>query len=246
MQRCVKIATPSVPYFRSFTAPKPTRTNWPLHFYIYRLQRFCFTNIAPEVGGSMFIRNVCIHVQDHCLGDRLKYLNIKTTRWFTRGGPEFIIMNQALIGRYVGYRRCWNLSPRTRLRDRPTRRPIFQNVEASLAGGTAAVCRNVRDQAGSHRVSYGKCTVWSSFVVVVKFWATLEWITLYFFWLHCLLVTCDFLRFFFPLTVLLSEQETKGSAKGTQGPNGFWGYLHAILCLHKSFISRSFSPHSLV
>jgi hypothetical protein len=34
--RCVQIVTPSVPYFRSFTAPKPTRTNWPLHFYIYR------------------------------------------------------------------------------------------------------------------------------------------------------------------------------------------------------------------
>jgi hypothetical protein len=34
--RCVQTATPSVPYFRSFTAPKPTRTNWPLYFYIYR------------------------------------------------------------------------------------------------------------------------------------------------------------------------------------------------------------------
>jgi hypothetical protein len=36
LRRCVQIATRSVPYFRSFTAPKPTRTNWQLHFYIYR------------------------------------------------------------------------------------------------------------------------------------------------------------------------------------------------------------------
>jgi hypothetical protein len=34
--RCVQIATPSVPYFRSFAITDPTRTNWPLHFYIYR------------------------------------------------------------------------------------------------------------------------------------------------------------------------------------------------------------------
>jgi hypothetical protein len=34
--RCVQIATPSVPYFRSFTITDPMRTNWPLHFYIYR------------------------------------------------------------------------------------------------------------------------------------------------------------------------------------------------------------------
>jgi hypothetical protein len=36
MLRCVQIATPSVPYFRSFTAPKTTRSSWQLHFYIYR------------------------------------------------------------------------------------------------------------------------------------------------------------------------------------------------------------------
>jgi hypothetical protein len=36
MLRCVQIATPSVPYFRSFAITDQTRTNWPLHFYIYR------------------------------------------------------------------------------------------------------------------------------------------------------------------------------------------------------------------
>jgi hypothetical protein len=36
LRRCVQIATPSAPYFRSFTAPKTTRSNWQLHFYIYR------------------------------------------------------------------------------------------------------------------------------------------------------------------------------------------------------------------
>jgi hypothetical protein len=45
LRRCVQIATPSVPYFRSFTAPKPTRTNWPLHFYIYRLYSASFVPV---------------------------------------------------------------------------------------------------------------------------------------------------------------------------------------------------------
>jgi hypothetical protein len=44
-------ATPSVPYFRSFTAPKPTRTNWPLHFYIYRCLKIC-KQILVEVSNS--------------------------------------------------------------------------------------------------------------------------------------------------------------------------------------------------
>jgi hypothetical protein len=34
--RCIQIATPSVPYFRSFTLSNKPRSNGQLHFYIYR------------------------------------------------------------------------------------------------------------------------------------------------------------------------------------------------------------------
>jgi hypothetical protein len=53
--RCVQIATPSVPYFRSFAISNKQRTNGQLHFYIYRYVKSyesCWEIVSVTNGGE--------------------------------------------------------------------------------------------------------------------------------------------------------------------------------------------------